>query len=403
MYNLFPLLCTMLLKISTFFIDSYYTWMRKKLINFLHYSLLKLSKMIMEVKDLNGLLDDELNLKLLSYICAGKAVNVNVSELSRSLKRHRNTIRNRLTNLFENKIINKPIYPFSWLLSEYPLMVIERADLPRDKVTNKFIEEDPHIFAAFFKKDEEYNTLLIEYFRDIEHHQIWREDIVKEGKLPPKKDRYPSDIMYFSNKSYIKYNPAQLALLVEQDIEKHKGIINDYQLDELSIQIMKKLTFGEGIHTNEHYLAKQLGVHRKTIEKRIKILLSGDIVEPPVCHFPRFMVPPDYILVLSLKEIKKNADNILRTWNSDFHVPIIMRASIGRYTHLTFSSFYRISDHLKWEEENDQRFPDCMGAVNNKYLSPSMMFSIDQQFVSLTLIKHKLNLIHGKRIVDMMA
>jgi len=364
---------------------------------------MKLSTVIINVKDLNELLNDELNLKLLSNICSGEGVNINISELSRSLKRHRNTIRNRLTNLFENKIINKPIYPLFWLYSEYPLMVIERADLPRDKLTNKFIEEDPHIFAAFFKKDEEYNTLLIEYFRDIEHHQNWREAIVKDGKLPPTKNRYPSDIMYFSNKSYIKYNPAQMILLLEHDIEKHKGLINDYQLDDLSIKILKKLAHGEGTHTNMQYLAEQLGVHRKTIEKRINIFLSEKIVLPPACHVPRFLVPSDYMLVLSLKEIKKNANSILRAWNSDLHVPLILRASVGRYTHLIFSSFYRVRDHLKWEEEYDQRFPDCIGAVNNKYLSPSMMFSIDQQFVSLELIKHKLNRIHGKKIVNMMA
>ncbi len=352
---------------------------------------------------MNELLTDELNLKLLLNICSGKGVNVNISELSRSLKKHRNTIRNRLTNLFEKKIINKPIYPFFRLYSEYPLMVLERADLPRDKKSNKFIEEDPHIFAAFFKKDEEYNTLLIEYFKDIEHHQNWREEIVKESKLPPRKNRYPSDIMYFSNKSYIKYNPAQMALLLEKDIEKHKGLINDYQLDELSIKILKKLALGEGIQTNEHYLAEQLGVHRKTIENRINIFLSEKVVLPPVCRFPRFLVPPDYMLVLSLKEIKKNASSVLRTWNSDLHVPIILRASVGRYTHLIFSTFYRVRDHLKWEEEYDQRFPDCIGAVNNKYLSPSMMFSIAEQFVSLELINHKLNLIHGKKIADMMT
>jgi len=364
---------------------------------------MKVSNETIEGKELTGLLEDELNLKLLSNICSGKAVNVNISELSRSLKKHRNTIRDRLTNLFENKIINKPIYPFSWLYSEYPLMVIERADVPRNKLTNKFIEEDPHIFAAFFKKDEEYNTLLIEYFRDIDHHQDWREAIVKEGKLPPKKDRYPSDIMYFSNKSYIKYNPAQMALLLEKDIEKHKGLINEYQLDDLSIQIIKKLALGEGIHTNEHHLAEQLGVHRKTIEKRINLFLSEKIVLPPVCNFPKFLVPPDYMLVLSLKEIKKNANSVLRTWNNDLHVPLILRASVGRYTHLLFSNFYRVRDHLKWEEEYDQRFPDCIGAVQNKYLSPSMMFSIDQQFVSLELIKHKLNLIRGKKMADMMT
>jgi hypothetical protein len=193
-----------------------------------------------------------------------------------------------------------------------------------------------------------------------------------------------------------------MAILLEQDIMKHNGLIKGYQLDELSIEILKSLALGKCIRTNEHYLAEQLGVHRKTIESRIETFISEKIVLPPVCRFPRFLVPPDYTLVLSLKEIRKNTNSILRTWNNDLHVPLILRASIGRYTHLMFGCFYRVSDHLKWEEEYDQRFPDCIGAVNNKYLSPSMMFSIAEQFVSLELIKHKLNLIHGKKIVDMM-
>ena len=351
---------------------------------------------------MNELINDELNLKILLNICSGKGVNVNISELSKDLNKHRNTIRDRLTKLFKNKIINKPIYPFNWIYSEYPLMVIERADFPRDDKTNTFIEEDPYIFAAFFKKDEEYNTLLIEYFRDIDHHQNWRDSIIKERKLPPKLDRYYSDFMYFSNKSYIKYNPAQMALLLERDLEKHYGLINGYQLDELSIEILKNLVLGKCIRTNEHYLAKILGVHRKTIESRIETFVSEKIILPPVCRFPRFLVPPDYTLVLSLKEIKKNTNNVLKALNNDLHVPLILRASIGRYTHLMFSCFYSVSDHLKWEEDFDQRFPGCIGAVNNKYLSPSMMFSITEQFVSLELIKQKLNLINGKKIVDMM-
>ena len=101
---------------------------------------------------MTNLLNDELNLRLLKEICSGNGVEVNISELSRSLKKHRNTIRDRIEPLFENNIINKPIYPFFWLFKEYPLMVITRADLPRDELTNYFIETDPHIFAALVNR-----------------------------------------------------------------------------------------------------------------------------------------------------------------------------------------------------------------------------------------------------------
>jgi DNA-binding Lrp family transcriptional regulator len=357
--------------------------------------------MIKEGLKMNDLLNDELNLQILENICSGSGVEVNISELSRSLKKHRNTIRDRIENLLEYKIINRPSYPFFWLYNEYPLMVIARADLPRDEQTVKFIEEDPHIFAAFFKKDEQYNTFLIEFFTDIGHHQRWREEVTRENKIPPRETRYPADIMYFDT-NFLKYNPAHMVQLIEDDMELLHGMLNNYKLDELSIQILKKLAYGEGIQTNEHFLAEKLGVHRRTIERRIDRLIESKIVLPPTCRFPRLLVPPDYNLVFSLVEIKKNAEKILSAWRADPHIPLMLKAGTGRYTHLIFSSFSRIRDHLKWEEDFDQRFPDCVGAIWNKYLSPSMTFSIAQQFVSRAIINRKLDQIRGKDLVDMM-
>ncbi len=357
--------------------------------------------MIKEGLKMNNLLNDELNLQILQNICSGHGVEVNISELSRSLKKHRNTIRDRIENLFKFEIINRPSYPFFWLYTEYPLMVIARADLPRDEQTKKFIEEDPHIFAAFFKKDEQYNTFLIEFFKNIDHHQTWREEVTRENKIPPREFRYPADIMYF-NTNFIKYNPAHMVKLIEEDMEILHGMLNNYKLDELSLQLLKKLVNGEGIQTNEHFLAEKLNVHRKTIERRIDRLIESKIVLPPTCRFPRLLVPPDYNLVFSLVEIRKNTDKILNAWRTDPHIPLILKAGTGRYTHLIFLSFSRIRDHLKWEEDFDQRFPGCVGAIWNKYLSPSMMFSIAQQFVSQALIKRKLDQIRGKKLVDMM-
>jgi len=339
---------------------------------------------------MRSLLNDELNLKILSDICSGIGVEINISELSESLNKHRNTIKKRVNNLFKFNIINKPIYPFFWLYSEYPLMVIARADLPRDNKTNNFIEKDSNIFAAFFKKDEEYNTFLVEYHKNISSHQKWRESIIKEGRIPPRETRYPTDIMYFSNKNFIKYNPADMAKLIDMDKKNHHGIINDHKLDELSIRILLELVNGNGIKTNEYMLAEKYGVHRKTIERRIEKLKEDKIVLAPACRFPKFLVPPDYTLIVTLVEIKKNSEKILKAWREDPHIPIMLSASMGRYTNFLFCSFYRIGDHLAWQEDYDQRFPGSIGAIKNTYLSPSMMFSIAQQRVSLDIINQKI-------------
>ena len=351
---------------------------------------------------MTDLLNDELNLRLLREICSGNGVEVNISKLSRSLKKHRKTIRDRIDPLFENKIINKPIYPFFWLFKEFPLMVITRADLPRDKITNHFIETDPHIFAAFFKKDEEYNTYIIQYHKDIYGYQQWREGLVKEGKLPPREIRYPSESMFFSNQAFIKYNPSHPIQLIENHLNKLYTKINNYRIDNLSLQILKKLVNGIGIQTNENFLSEQIGAHRKTIERRISSLLEEKIIIEPTCRFPRFVVPPNYTLVVSLIEIKKNPNHIEKAWAADPRIPIILRASTGRYTHLLFSCFYLNEDQVKWQEMYDQRFPGCLGAIKNTFLSPSMTFSIAQQFVSLEIIKRRLEKIRGRALVDLM-
>jgi DNA-binding Lrp family transcriptional regulator len=347
------------------------------------------------------LLKDELNLRLLQEICSGNGLDVNISKLSNNLKKHRNTIRDRIEPLFNNNIIDKPVYPFFWLYREYPLMVITRADLPRDNITKDFIEKDPHIFAAFFKKEEEYNTYIIQYHKDIYSYQQWRDGLVKEGKLPPRETRYPSESMFFSNQSFIKYKPSHLINLIEIDLDKMQWKINDYKFDALSLKILNNLVYGNGIQTNETYLSKKLGVHRKTIERRISLFLKEKIILNPACRFPRFVVPPDYTLVISLIEIKKHPNKLEKAWNDDPHIPIILQASTGRYTHLVFSCFYYNEDYDDWQETYDQRFPGCLGSIKNSYLSPSMTFSISQQFVSLEIIKRRLEKIHGKTLIDM--
>ena len=106
--------------------------------------------------------------------------------------------------------------------------------------------------------------------------------------------------------------------------------------------------------------------------------------------------------MVSLIEIKKNPNKIEKVWAADPRIPLILQASTGRYTHLLFSCFYLNEDHVKWQEIYDQRFPGCLGAIRNTYLSPSMTFSIAQQFVSLEIIKRRLEKIRGRALVDIM-
>ena len=345
---------------------------------------------------MTDLLNDELNLKLLSYIVSGKGVKINISELSKNLKKHRNTIKDRVNKLFEHNIINKPRYPFPWLFKELPLMVISRNNFLRDEKTKHFIEYSDPIFAAFFFKEEEYNTLMISFHKNVCTHQQWDEEIIKKGIIPYREEGYHSQVLHLGTGCFEKYLPSISIKIIEQNIkEKRQKSILGYELDDLGLDILKKLLKGFGIRTNENFLAKELNSHRKTIERRINILLKKGIIEKPVCRFPGLIVPPEYILVKSLIQIKKESEKILKNLKNDAHVTWMIKGVTGRggYNLVIFSSFLKIEDHLDWQEKIDQQFPNCIGAIKNTYLSPSMTFSISPEYVSIRVIKKRLKLL----------
>jgi len=350
---------------------------------------------------MSELLNDLRNLEILESICSGTGVEVNISALSNAFKRHRNTIKEQVKSLFEYQIINRPIFPFIWLYEEYPLLVIVRADLPKNEQTDRFLKDDEHIFGAFYVRDEEYNIFLIEFFRDIFHYGEWLKKVVAENKIPPREGRYPAHRLFFSNRAIFKYQPYSPIYKMEEKFKNGEELVlNGFRLNPLCFQIMKKLVLGEGIRTNENLLAQKLKVHRKTIERRIEDLVNAGIVSRPACRFPKFFVPPDHILVYYLVEIKKSLDKIIKAIKADSNIPLALEASIGRYNLLLFGSFFNVEDHFKWEEIYDKRFPDCIGAMKKIYLSPQMTASIDQQKVSLNIIKQRKEQLYGKGLVE---
>jgi len=347
------------------------------------------------------LLNNELNLRLLSLIVSGEGVEINVSKLSEDLSKHRNTIRDRVNNLIEYKIINKPQYPFRWLFKELPLMVISQHNFLRDEKTKYFIENDDFIFAAFFFKEEEYNTLMISFHKNVCAHQEWYENTIKREIIPYREEGYPTQVLHLGTGCFVKFNPSNSIKVIEKNIkEGRQKSIQAYEIDDLSFEILRKLLRGEGVRTNENFLAKKLNVHRRTIERRIKSLYTGGIIDRPICRFPQLIVPPEYILVKTLFKIKKQHDQILKLMKSDPHITWMIKAVTGRggYNLVTFSTFYCIENHLKWQEQLDQQFPSCIGSIKNTYLSPSMTFSINPEYVSLCIIKNKLNNVIRKNI-----
>jgi DNA-binding Lrp family transcriptional regulator len=336
---------------------------------------------------LGQILNDLLNVKLLQLICSGTGVEINISELSEQLKKHRNTVASRVENLFSNNIIDKPFHPLPKVLAEYPLLVFEKANLPRNRKTNTWIEKDPQIWAAFFVKDDEYNTLLIELHKDLHSYQLWRDCIIPGEYIS-------SEAIYLSTKAILKNDPASSMELLKVDFQNSPQIrMNGLRLDQTYLDLIEALILGKSVWTNPNSLARELNVHRMTVQRRLDLLLQEKIISNPVSRFPRIWAPPGYFIVLSLIELKKQKDYISKILAEDPHTSLIVKAGAGKYNLLIISCFSRLRDHLTWEEQYDQKFSGSIGAVKNLYLSPSMTFSIHQQFVPLEYLKKKLDTI----------
>lgn len=159
---------------------------------------------------------------------------------------------------------------------------------------------------------------------------------------------------------------------------------------------------GKGISTNENFLTRTLNVHRKTINRKIQTLLQEKIIAKPVARFPRLIVPPDFMLVFSLFEVKKLCGDVEKSMSRDPHIPLLIKASIGRYNYFIASTFNTIEEHLEWQENYAQKFHGCIGAIKNTFLSPTMTFSIAHNYVTLTYIQNIIHRLHGKALVEMM-
>lgn len=338
------------------------------------------------------LLNDLLNLQILELVCKGEGISFNISQLSDQLKRHRSTIKKRIDSLLDSKVIGDPVCPFLYLRYEYPLFVVVFADFPNYKAVENWIQTDEHIFAAYNIREEEYNILIIEFHESLTHYQQWRENL--KGKIPSRENRRASTSMFFSNELQIKYAPDITVKVLERYFEKYNKLtINGYKMDKLDLEILKCLLKGEGIKINENHLSKQLNSHRKTIENRIKKLLSEEIIQTPRCLFPQFFLPSNLLLVFSLVDIKDLNDKIYEKFSNDHHIPLIFKVSMGKYNVLIFSAHESIDTFLEWNIEYRQSFPDIFGIEKISYLSPRMVKFVDMQKIAMGIIKKKLKAI----------
>ena len=335
--------------------------------------------------------DDQIDLMLLKNICTGRGLEINIAYLAREVGKHRRTVRNRINMLLSHGIIDRPIFPFKAVFNEYPLLVLSYSDLPFDDKTIDWLKKDENIFAAYRIREGESNTVIFEFHKDVWDYHLWREGIAFDGKIPERGKRSPSHNSYFSNRSIFKYEPSIGIRLIEKELaEKGKVEINNYTLDKDAVNILKCLVNGQGIRINENLLAKELGVSRKTILNKIAKFQQKGMILNALCRFKHFFVPPNFLLILSMMEVKEAKKKILQDISQDPHISLGYHISEGRYNLLLFECHKSIEDYLIWEDTYNDKYPGCLGSIKMNILSPKMTILIDQQKVSLGLINAKL-------------
>ena len=353
------------------------------------------------------LFENEANLLILQSLISGESVSVNLSDLSRILGKHRNTVKKKIDSIFKNKILNHPSYRFPGLYKFYPLLIAVNLNLPRlaqDRTKfEKWIKEDPYIIAAFRSRQGDYDTLLFVYHHDLTSYQLWMESVPSalclQYGVSEACANFESSTTYYSNQRAVKYEPNSGIHLIENDFQKKGEImINGYSLDDTDLEILKNLVKGNGIKTNYSLLCEITGLHRKTVEKRITTLLTEGVLSSPLCRFPTYFAPPNYLLAYSLFEIKKSQEKFIREINQDPHIPIAYKILYGKFNFLLFGNHRDIGDHLQWEEGYRAKFPDAIGSVNITYLSPRMTIAFRRQIVPLSLIQSKLQSVRGKKL-----
>jgi len=337
------------------------------------------------------LLENELNLQLLRHLVSGNGVKVNIHAISNDYGVHRSTIKKRISWLYEKKVLTQPFYPFPYLFKEYPLLILVRADIPRTAETRDFFMDDAHIFAAFSCMEGPYNTLLLEFFEDLESYHSWREQIIVDEKIPDRQYRAPANSLIFSNKLTFKYDPVCFVDELQKRYQKH-GVLcfGDIELDELSFRLLVDLMNGRYIQRNDTLLSRMLGVSRKTISNRVEMLLEAGIIKEPQCLFPDLFLPPGYNLVVSLIEVKSNKEQIKEFIKENYHIARGQETSTGVYNLLIFSAFDKIETFFEFGEELTSRFASHIGGIENTILSSKMIHTIKPQKLSLACIERKL-------------
>ena len=155
-------------------------------------------------------------------------------------------------------------------------------------------------------------------------------------------------------------------------------------------KIFDNLIQGRYIQRNDSFLSRELSINRKTVKRRIDVLIKNGIISEPRCFFSNLFLPPEYNLIVSMIEVKSKKQQLRNFFLYNDNISRGLDASLGRYNFLIFSAFRKIENFFEMGEEMMSKFPNCVGAVSNIILSSKTVHAIKPQKLSLSWIERKL-------------
>ncbi|VVB75854.1 Uncharacterised protein [Candidatus Tiddalikarchaeum anstoanum] len=296
---------------------------------------------------------DSLDKSILKLVCSGQGVFVNLYQLSKTLKCHRNSAQSRINDLISRGIILPPFCFYSNILKSYPLFVLGFVNYPVDDNHMNRLVKDYNIVGLFKIRQADYNLLFFGFFKDIVSHKVWEDKLFYQDTSVG-----DSESIYVPTEFFLKVDFNDLMRRLKEKDER------DYigeSLDDLSFNILMRLLNGDFVSINTSFIGKKLGVHRKTVKNRLDLMFKNKIIDNPSCFFPNFFSPPGRLLVVTLIE-SRVSPQLFSYLKNDPHVVGFAKINKERYTHLLISSHNSIATFTSWSEKARAKFSEIKAA-----------------------------------------
>jgi DNA-binding Lrp family transcriptional regulator/predicted regulator of amino acid metabolism with ACT domain len=119
--------------------------------------------------------------------------------------------------------------------------------------------------------------------------------------------------------------------------------------DEINLRLLRYLVSGNGVMVNVRAMAKKMGVHRATVQRKINLLYSSKILNPPFYSFPQLYI--EYPLLVLVKADMPRSLDIKEFFIDDSHIFAAFSCMEGPYNTFLIEFFRDLESYHSWREQ----------------------------------------------------